>query len=77
MLCNIFLEEGNMIKIAICDDEISVLKELRELCYQYRTERMQDVHCIAFSSPLELIAELEKGINYDAIFLDIIMRRMI
>jgi len=62
-----------MIKVAICDDEISVLKELRELFYQYRTERNLDMQCVAFNSPLELMAELEKGISYDVIFLDIIM----
>ena len=31
------------------------------------------MQCVAFNSPLELMAELEKGINYDVIFLDIIM----
>lgn len=62
-----------MIKVAICDDEVSVLTELRELFYQYRTERNLDMQCAAFCSPLELMVELEKGASYDAIFLDIIM----
>ena len=62
-----------MIKVAICDDEVSVLTELRELFYQYRTERNLDMQCVAFCSPLELMMELEKGASYDAIFLDIIM----
>ena len=62
-----------MIKVAVCDDDISILKELRELCYQYRTERNLDMQCVAFCSSLELMAELEKGTEYDVIFLDIIM----
>lgn len=62
-----------MIKVAICDDDISVLTEFRELCYQYRTDRNLNMQCAVFCSSLEFMAELEKGVSYDAIFLDIIM----
>ena len=46
-----------MIKIAFCDDDLSVLKELSILMDRYRVERNQDITYAAFHSPLELLAE--------------------
>ena len=60
-----------MIKIAFCDDEISVLNELRILLDQYRVERNQHVEYTAFQSPLELLAQIEKGSRFDILFLDV------
>ena len=62
-----------MIKIAFCDDELSVLNELRVLLDQYRVERNQEIDYTAFQSPLELLAEVEKGARYDILFLDVLM----
>lgn len=62
-----------MIKLAICDDEVSVLNEMRVLIDKYRVERNQEIKYAAFHSPLELLAEMEKGMDVDVIFLDIIM----
>jgi len=62
-----------MIKIAFCDDELSVLDELRVLLDQYRVERNLEVEYTAFQSPLELLAEIEKGARFDILFLDVIM----
>lgn len=62
-----------MIKIAFCDDEASVLKELCELTAQYRAQRNREIDCIAFHSPLELMVEIERGKCFDIIFLDVIM----
>lgn len=62
-----------MIKIAFCDDDLSTLKELNALLAQYRIERNRDIAYTAFQSPLELLANIEKGIRFDVLFLDVIM----
>lgn len=62
-----------MIKIAFCDDDLSVLKELSVLIDKYRVERNQEMEYVALQSPLELLAEIEKGIRFDALFLDVVM----
>ncbi len=62
-----------MIKIAFCDDDVSVLNEINVLLDKYRVERNQDIVYAAFNSPLELLAEIEKGTRLDILFLDVIM----
>lgn len=62
-----------MIKVAFCDDELSVLAQLDRLLGQYRTEHKRDIVYTAFRSPLELLAEIEKGKRWDILFLDILM----
>ena len=62
-----------MIKIAFCDDELSILNELRVLLDQYRVARNHEIDYTAFQSPLDLLAEMERGPRYDILFLDVIM----
>lgn len=62
-----------MIKVAFCDDDISVLDELQDLLGQYRTKYSQELVYAAFHSSLELLAAIEKGVRYDILFLDIIL----
>lgn len=62
-----------MIKVAFCDDDLSVLKELSVLMERYRVERNQDITYAAFHSPLELLSEVERGTRLDIIFLDVLM----
>lgn len=62
-----------MIKIAFCDDDLSILNELQVLTDRYCTEHSREIEHTAFSSPLELLAEIEKGVRFDILFLDIIM----
>ncbi len=62
-----------MIKIAFCDDELSVLNELRIFLDQYRVECNQDIEYTAFNNPIELLAQIEKGTRYDILFLDVLM----
>lgn len=62
-----------MIKMAFCDDDLSVLKELSILVDRYRVERNQNIVYAAFQSPLELLAEVERGNRLDIIFLDVLM----
>ena len=66
----VFGERGshNMIKLAFCDDEISALNELRILFDQYRVDRNEDIEYTAFHSPLDLLAEIERGVRYDIFF---------
>ena len=62
-----------MLKIAFCDDDLAVLNELRVLLDQYRVERNEEISYTAFNSPLELLAEIERGARYDILFLDVLM----
>lgn len=64
---------NDMIKIAFCDDDLSVLNEISVLLDRYRVERNQDIGYTAFCSPLELLAEIEKGTRFDILFLDVVM----
>lgn len=60
-------------QIAFCDDDLSILNEVHVLIDQYRVERNLDIRYVAFQSPLELLAEIEKGMRFDILFLDVIM----
>ena len=62
-----------MIKVAFCDDNLSVLEEITALLNQYRVERNQEIVYTAFNSPFELLAEIEKGMRLDILFLDVVM----
>lgn len=62
-----------MIKIALCDDDLSALDEITGLFDKYRLKREQEMTYATFHSPLELLAEIEKGRRWDVLFLDIIM----
>lgn len=62
-----------MLKIAFCDDEISVLNELGVLLDRYRSERSREIEYTAFHSPLDLLAAIEQGIRFDVLLLDVIM----
>lgn len=62
-----------MVKIAFCDDDLSVLNEIRVLLDRYRVERNQEIDYTAFHSPLDLLAEIERGTRFDVLFLDVIM----
>ena len=50
-----------MVKIAFCDDDNFVLNELRVLLDRYRVERNCVVDYVIFNSPLNLLAEIERG----------------
>ena len=62
-----------MVKIAFCDDELSVLNDIRVLLDQYRVERNQEIDYTVFQSSLNLLAEIERGTRFDILFLDILM----
>lgn len=62
-----------MIKIAFCDDDSAVLSDLHELLALYRAEKNKEIDDYAFHSPLDLIAEIERGTRFDILFLDVLM----
>ena len=62
-----------MIKIAFCDDDSSVLSDLHGLLALYRAEKNKDIDDHTFHSPLDLIAEIERGTRFDILFLDVLM----
>ena len=62
-----------MIKIGFCDDELSVLEEIRGLLDRYRMERNLEIAAVAFQSPMELLSELEKGMRFDILLMDVLM----
>ena len=62
-----------MIKVAFCDDDMSVLDGLKRLLDQYCEKRSQEIECTSFCSSLELLDKIEKGVRYDILFLDVIL----
>ena len=62
-----------MLRIAFCDDETEILEELESLTEQYCADRGCRMEYQAFHSPLELIAQIEKGMRFDILFLDVLM----
>lgn len=62
-----------MITVALCDDELETLDELRILLDQYRAERGREIRYAAFHSPFDLLSEFEKGNRFDILFLDVLM----
>ncbi|MBQ8860191.1 MAG: response regulator transcription factor [Ruminococcus sp.] len=62
-----------MIKIAFCDDEVSILNKLSIYLDKYRVERNCEIEYITFNSPFDLLFEIENGTRFDIVFLDIIM----
>lgn len=62
-----------MTKVALCDDELSMLNQLRDLFDGYRMERNLEIDCTVFGNPLDLLAVIERGIRFDVLILDILM----
>lgn len=65
-------------QIAICDDEEQELKHLSELIIKYQAQRGEFLHGrklvpIVFQNPVELLSEIEKGVRFDVLFLDVVM----
>lgn len=63
----------NMIKVAFCDDDPLTIDEINTLFAQYCAGCDQKIAGAVFHSPLELLAEMEKGTHFDILFLDVLM----
>ena len=62
-----------MLNIAFCDDDKEILNQMQNLMDQYRREKNVSIQYLSFQSPLELLAQIEAGVRFDIIFLDVIM----
>lgn len=62
-----------MIRVALCDDDDSALNEAQRFLDRYRRERGREIQYTAFRSPVELLTQIERGVSYDILFLDILM----
>ena len=62
-----------MLKIAFCDDETQETRRLEALLEEYAADRGQDFAHTSYQSPVELMAEVEKGTRFDIILLDVLM----
>ena len=62
-----------MIRVALCDDDIFMLNEMQGFLGRYCRERNREIVHTTFCSPLELLNEIERGIRFDVLFLDILM----
>lgn len=60
-------------QIAYCDDDKELVEEIDRLLVEYRAAHNREIVCTAFTSPLELLAEMEKGMRPDILILDVIM----
>ena len=63
----------NMIKAAFCDDDLLEIDEINALFDRYCVAHDKKIAGAVFHSPLELLAEIEKGVHFDILFLDVIM----
>ncbi len=62
-----------MIRIAICDDDIQITEQLKNIISVYEIEKSEDFYCDTFNSGESLLNVVQK---YDVIFLDVYMTGM-
>ena len=62
-----------MVQIGFCDDDLSILSELRTLLDRYRVERNAEIASAAFQTPFDLLSEIERGTRFDVLLLDVMM----
>lgn len=60
-------------RIAACDDDAVFLKELSVLLNQYGEENHCNIEYKKYTNPLELVTQIERGVHFDAILLDVFM----
>lgn len=67
-----------MLRIAVCDDDVSELSNITSLLSEYAEINIfrQEITYTAFHSAVELIAAVEGGNRYEVILLDILMPRL-
>lgn len=62
-----------MIRIAVCDDELSTLAHMISLLDQYRSVSPFEFEYMIFHNGIELMSVLEQGKHFDVYCLDIVM----
>lgn len=62
-----------MLRLAFCDDDPRMLDRLSALVQEYRAAHSTELCVAAFHSAVELLAQIERGVRFDLLFLDVIM----
>lgn len=60
-------------RIAACDDDVKFLQELSGLLNAYGEENSCSIEYKIYTNPFELVTQVEKGLHYDAVLLDVFM----
>ena len=62
-----------MTRIAFCDDDAVLLHQMQDFLEQYRTLRGVQLELFPYTKPMELLADIEAGVRFDVLFLDVLM----
>ena len=62
-----------MTRIAFCDDDAALLHQMQDFLEQYRTLRGVQLELAPYTKPMELLADIEDGVRFDVLFLDVLM----
>ena len=63
-----------MTRIAFCDDDAALLHQMQDFLEQYRTLRGGvQLELATYTKPVELLADIEAGVRFDVLFLDVLM----
>lgn len=62
-----------MTRIAFCDDDAALMHQMQDFLEQYRTLRGVQLELAPYTKPVELLADIEAGVRFDVLFLDVLM----
>ena len=62
-----------MTRITFCDDDAALLHQMQDFLEQYRTLRGVQLELFPYTKPMELLADIEAGVRFDVLFLDVLM----
>ena len=62
-----------MTRIAFCDDDAALLHQMQDFLEQYRALRGVQLELFSYTKPMELLADIEAGVRFDVLFLDVLM----
>lgn len=62
-----------MTRIAFCDDDAALLHQMQDFLEQYCTLRGVQLELAPYTKPMELLADIEAGVRFDVLFLDVLM----
>lgn len=62
-----------MTRIAFCDDDAALLHQMQDFLEQYRTLRGVQLELAPYTKPVKLLADIEAGVRFDVLFLDVLM----
>ena len=62
-----------MTRIAFCDDDAALLHQMQDSLEQYRALWGVQLELFSYTKPMELLADIEAGVRFDVLFLDVLM----